>query len=277
MTTIRTLRKGTHSTHKTWAVFFLGLFLCSGSAMPQAPEAKAWSVLVEGLEDKNQGKRAAAVHALGLMPNDIRARRAAEQALLDQSKEVRAAGAEALGFMEARESIPQLKEAINDKESVVVFAATAALFTLGDPAAYEVYYAVLLGEKKSGESLLDSQLKMLKDPKALTQLGVEQGLGFIPFGGISYGLFKSLRKDNVSPLRAAAAVKLATDPDPKSADALRKTTMDKNWMVRSAVVTAIARRGDPDLLDAVLPLLDDENDVVRFTAAATTLRLLARI
>ncbi len=40
-------------------------------------------------------------------------------------------------------------------------------------------------------------------------------------------------------------------------------------MVRSAVVTSIARLGDPDLLDAVLPLLDDKNDVVRFTAAAT--------
>ncbi len=47
-------------------------------------------------------------------------------------------------------------------------------------------------------------------------------------------------------------------------------------MVRSAVVTSIARLGDPDLLDAVLPLLDDKNDVVRFTAAATTLHLLAR-
>lgn len=253
------------------------LILCWSSsaelAFCQTTAQKAWGVLKKGIDSSDDGERVAAIHALGLMPGDIRSRRAAEYALLDETEDVRAAAAEALGVMAAKESIPQLKEALKDKEAAVVFAATASLYSFGDPIANQVYYAVLLGEKKTGESLLDSQLDMLNDPEALINLGIEQGLGYIPFGGISYKAFKRLRRDNVTPLRAAAAIKLANDPDPKSAEALRKATRDEKWRVRAAVVTAIAKRGDPDLLDAVIPLMDDEQDEVRFTAAATTLRL----
>lgn len=91
--------------------------------------------------------------------------------------------------MGAKQSAPKLKDAARDKETEVVFSATNALFQLGDPAAFQVYYAVLTGERKSGESLADSQMKMLKDPKALTNMGLEAGIGFIPFGGISYKVF----------------------------------------------------------------------------------------
>jgi len=73
----------------------------------------------------------------------------AENALQDEKPEVRASGATALGQMGANASVGKLKEAIKDKETEVVFAATSALFVLHDPAAYEVYYAVLTGEKKS--------------------------------------------------------------------------------------------------------------------------------
>ena len=255
---------------------FTAFFLCLGCTLAQKPADKAWSVLTDGLTNSRGAKRAAAVQALGLIPNSTRAREAAEQALSDESEEVRAAAAKALGVMGAKESIPKLKDAINDKAMAVVFAATTALFTLEDPAAYQVYYAVLMGEKKTGEALLDSQLNMLKDPKALTKLGFEQGIGFIPFGGISYSAFKRVRKDDVSPIRAAAARKLARDTDPKSADALRRNTTDKKWLVRAAVVSSLAQRGDPAMLDAVIPLMDDENDVVRYTSAAATLRLLAQ-
>jgi len=48
---------------------------------------------------------------------------------------------------------------------------------------------------------------------------------------------------------------------------------DKKWLVRAAVVDAIAKRGDPSLLKAVWPLLNDDEDTVRFTAAGAILRL----
>jgi HEAT repeat protein len=43
--------------------------------------------------------------------------------------------------------------------------------------------------------------------------------------------------------------------------------------VRASAVSAIAKRGDPELLSAVIPLLDDEEDRVRFNAAAILVKL----
>jgi len=116
-------------------------------------------------------------------------------------------------------------------------------------------------------------MKMLKDPKALSKLGFEAGIGFIPFGGVSYGVFKAVTRDDTSPVRAAAAQKLVSDPDPKSGEALAKTTADPKWLVRAAVANAIAKRDDPALLSAVTPLLDDDNDTVKNVAAAAVIRL----
>ena len=62
-------------------------------------------------------------------------------------------------------------------------------------------------------------------------------------------------------------------PDPKTRDALARMAADDKWMVRAAVVDAIAKRGDRSLLDAVVARLEDENDTVRMTAAATVVRL----
>jgi HEAT repeat protein len=162
---------------------------------------------------------------------------------------------------------------VHDKEAGVVFACASSLLQLGDPSAYRVYYAVLTGERKTGEPLLESQLKMLKDPEALARIGFEQGIGFIPFGGIGLTVFKSFRADNISPVRAAAAQRLVGDPDPASGRALAKAASDEKWLVRSSAVSAIAARGDRSLEDAVIARLDDENETVRFNAAAAIVRL----
>jgi hypothetical protein len=42
----------------------------------------------------------------------------------------------------------------------------------------------------------------------MAQLGFEEGMGFIPFAGIGYEVFKTVTKDDSSPLHAAAATKL---------------------------------------------------------------------
>ena len=173
----------------------------------QAPLEKAWGLLEAGAKDKGYETRSKAIHALGLISQNTRAITLAEAALADEREEVRATAADVLGVMESRQSIPKLKAAVRqEKATSVVFAATNALFTMGDPDAYGVYYAVLTGEKKSGDPLLESQMKMLKDPKALSKLGLEAGIGFIPFGGVSYKVFKTATADTVSPVRAAAAV-----------------------------------------------------------------------
>jgi len=239
----------------------------------QTPVERSWSALNAGLDDKSAETRAKAVRALGLIANNAKAQQLAEKALADPKPEVQAAGAEALGQMGAKSSANRLLEAVKSTDTSVVFAAANALFTLGDPRAYDIYYAVLTGERKTGESLVDSQMKMLKDPKAMAQIGMQAGLGFIPFAGIGMSVFKTATKDDSSPVRAAAAQKLIRDADPKTATALMDAAADKKWLVRAAVVDAIAKRGDASLLKAVWPLLSDENEIVRFNAAAAILRL----
>lgn len=254
------------------------LLLCASCAVAatstaQPPSERAWNVLKQGASDPDDDKRAKAIHALGLLSKNDDARRLAESALSDPKPDVRAVGATALGQIGLRASAAKLKEALKDEETEVVFSATTALFALGDPVAYEVYYAVLTGERKTGDALVQSQLDRLKDPEALAKIGFEAGVGFIPFGGISYKVFRSIREDHATPVRAAAAKKLAADPDPKSGQALAKACSDEKWLVRASAVSAIAERGDEKLISAVIPLLGDPEDIVRFTAAAAVIRL----
>ena len=103
--------------------------------------------------------------------------------------------------------------------------------------------------------------------------GFEQGIGFIPFAGLGYGAFRTITKDDESPVRAAAALKLATDKDPKSGTALTQAAGDAKWVVRAAAIAAIGMRGDAALLKAVVPRLEDKEDTVRFNAAACIIRL----
>jgi len=84
---------------------------------------------------------------------------------------------------------------------------------------------------------------------------------------------ESFRQDTVSPVRAAAAQRLAADPDPASGRALANATKDEQWLVRAAAVSALASRGDRSLAAAVAARLDDENETVRITAAAALVRL----
>jgi HEAT repeat protein len=242
----------------------------------QNPVDKAWNILKQGAAEKSTDKRVMTFRALALLAKNQAAQKMAESGLMDEKPEVRSASASALGQMGAKESISKLHQRVKeDGDAGVVFAAADALFRLGDPAAFQVYYAVLLGEKKTGEGLVDSQMKMLKDPKAMANMGFNVGIGFIPFASAGFGVFKAVTKDDTSPIRAAVATKLAGDPDPRSGEALAKSTADSKWIVRAAVVDAIARRGDPSLLKALVPLLDDDNDSVKFSAAAAVIRLNA--
>ena len=250
-------------------------FAACAALCAQAPADKGWSILKAAAEDKSAERRGRAMMALALVGNNHEARAMAEKGLSDEKEDVRAAAAQTLGRMGSKESIPKLKELAKDSSFSVVMAATNALAELNDPAAFAVYYAILTGEKKTGESLGESQMKMLKDPKALMKMGFEQGIGFVPFGGVSYQVFKTVTKDDTSPVRAAAAVRLAVDPDPKTMQALQDTTKDKKWLVRAAVISSLAKRDDPAALAVITPLMDDENEVVKLNAAAAVIRLSA--
>ncbi len=244
-----------------------------GALAAETPQQQAWDILHAGVNQKSTGKRTQAVRALRLLPDNPEATKMAQTALQDRKPEVRAAAATALGLMGSKESTPELKKALSDKKPAVALAAAHALEVLNDPAGYQVYYDVLTGERKSGEGLVAQQMQTLKDGKKMAELGLEEGLGFIPFADMGFSAVKAVRKDDTSPVRAAAARALIKDQDPRVGQALVRAVSDKSWIVRASALLAIAKRENADLLNAIVPALSDKNGVVRYTAAAAVTRL----
>ncbi len=248
---------------------------CSAQDSSQTPEQAAWTVLNAGLNDNSTDVRGRAANVLGELNGNAKAKDAAIAALKnDKQAAVRAAAAQSLGEMGAKSAIADLHATFDDTDPSVIIAAAHSLIELGDNTGYNVYYAVLTGEQKTGQSLSEQQKKMLKDPKKMASLGVQAGIGFIPFGGLALGGYKMLTRDDTSPVLAAAALMLAKDPDPKSGMALADASANKEkWLVRAAAFDAIARRGDPVLLHAAEAGLKDDKDLVRISAAAAVIRL----
>ena len=242
-------------------------------AKPEKPDHKAWRILKAGITDEKAEKRAKAVNALGLLPGNAFAAKSAIAALGDDKDLVRLAAASALGSMHAVSAKAALQKALEDTQPTVVLAAANSLMLMKDNSAYDVYYEVLTGNMRTNQGLVKEQLKILKDKKKMTQLGIEEGLGFIPFASIGYTVMKTVMKDDSSPIRAVAAKKLALDPDPISGEALVSATSDKSWIVRTAALEAIAQRGDRSLLPKIAGAMDDEREVVRFAAAACVAHL----
>ena len=246
----------------------------SSTETPKSPREQAWAVLNQGLTNSNIEKRARAVAELGLLPEDQQAEDAALTALKDQKPEVRAVAAQALGDMQAKSAKPQLLNALHDDDVTVILSAAHSLVLMGDEAGYNVFYAVLTGQQKSGQSLLAQQKKMLDDPRKLAGLGFQTGLGFVPFGGLGLSAFKLITKDDASPVLAAAAITLAKDSDPKSGQAIADAALQqKKWLVRAAAFDALAKRGDPSLKGTAVSGLQDESDQVQYAAAAAVIRL----
>jgi len=235
---------------------------------------EAWLTLETACAGDKAIDRATATRVLGLIRNDAKATKLAEKALTDPKPEVRAAAAAALGDMHSRRSIPKLEKALDDQDPSVALAAANSLRLMRNESAYEVYSEVLSKQRRSGKGLISSQMSTFSDPKKMAQLGFEEGIGFVPFAGIGWRAIKEVRKDDSSPIRAAAARVLADDPDPAATKVLEDAAGDKSWLVRAAALEALARRGDPSALETVELYLLDDKDVVRYTAAASTLRLM---
>ena len=90
-------------------LFLFAMMLCLPVALVGQTEVeRAWTILEQGVADPRDGTREQAVHALGLLVNDERARQLAESSLADPSPDVRAAAATSLGQIGLGASIPKL-------------------------------------------------------------------------------------------------------------------------------------------------------------------------
>ena len=258
------------------ALTLLLTIVSAAETSPVTPDTReqAWAVLNEGLKHDHASHRMIAVQALSLMAKNRTAERLAMRALKDHDIKVRASAATTLGQLNARQAIPALRQALQDPQIVVVLGAAQALYLMKDPSAYDIYYAILMGDRKSTNGLLQSQLDRLKDPKQMMQLGIQEGISFVPFGGMGYEAFRELKSHNGDSARAAAARFLARDPDQITEDALLQTAVaDKNEEVRLAALDALAERGDPKCIERLAKNLNEDKSAVRYRTAAAILHL----
>jgi HEAT repeat protein len=235
----------------------------------------AWSLLEAGLTQTSAARRVAAVRVLGQIPNEPHAIALAERALKDRSSAVRAAAATALGLMHASAADTKLKQALKDKNLAVAMAAAHALSLLNDPACYDVYYAVYTGARKNNQGLIAQEVKILHDPKQMVEMGVDEGIGFLPYAGSGWEAYQTIMKDKKNSVTAKAALvaALAKDPEPRTGKLLLTVSQNRNWVLRVAALQAIGKRGDPLLLSGIEPRLSDSKLEVRYAAAAAVIRL----
>jgi HEAT repeat protein len=231
--------------------------------------SKAWSILQAGAADESATKRQQAVSALGIVTGSARAAGLAEHALQDPQSAVRRAAVIALGAMGSRSSLPKIKAMLPVSNAEMVVVIAAVLKELNDPEGYEIYYEILTGKRSSGGGILSG----LKDRKTLEKMGIDEAIGFIPFGGIGLGAYEYFKRIGTSGVNAAAAAALASDPEPAAREALIQACFGGKDIVRVAALQALARRGDRSVVENIEPAMYAGTPLVSYTAAAVVAHL----
>lgn len=98
--------------------------------------------------DKTQ-ERSDAISALSVLGSDRRSIELVAKALDDEDQDIRAQAARSLGDMKARAAIPALRKAIDDPSPVVSFDAAQALWKMHDRSGRDLFYDLLLGQRKA--------------------------------------------------------------------------------------------------------------------------------
>lgn len=246
---------------------------------------QAWALLDTTSQSENVRIRTDVIAALSSMRDDPKAIHLIENALDDRHSPVRRIAASSLGAMHAQEAIPHLRQAMNDKNAGVSFAAAEALWRMGDQDGATVFYAVVLGERQVEQGFISSQItnawNELHNPSALADIGIGEASGALlgPFAeGVTVA--RELAKDRGANARALSATILGEHPNPDSEKILEDTLDDKNLAVLVAVAKALGGFDDPALIPRLEPLLSKKTmpvfkhaDALHFMAAAAIIRL----
>lgn len=249
-----------------------------GFAQPSDSD-RARTLIEDSLKDKNPDARKHAVEALGLVGPREPYLSELRSMLDDKDIEVRLATITSLVDLKDTTTLPALETALEADVPEVSFAAAKALWTLHDPKGHDALIDVLSGETKTSSGFVTKQkrdaLRMLHTPKPMFLFAIKQGVAFAPVPGLGAGIssLQGILSDPSVSGRAATALLLATDKDPRVTQALRDALDDKEWSVRAAAAHAIALRNDPALEKDLISLLNDKNQAVRARAAAGYLRL----
>jgi HEAT repeat protein len=254
-------------------ICFAFLFGCGLVSADGKFTNQAWKILQAGVHDKSANKRVQALSALGLLAGDARAIETAELALQDPKSEVRRSAITALGDMGSKASLPKIRALLEHADAKTVVVIAVVLKKFKDPQADDIYYQILTGERKAGGGILDG----LKDKKSLEKMGVEEALGFLPFGGIGIGAYDYFQQNDSSNanVNAVAATALAQHPDPASKKALIEASFGGKEIVQVAALRALANCGDSTVVKDIEPALYSDKSLIRYTAAAAVVHLSA--
>lgn len=240
---------------------------------------QAWSIISDALGDKNPDTRVQAVQSMGLIGVHEPYISTLQAMLDDKDVEVRVATVTSLVDLKNPKTVPALKKALADPIPEVSFEAAKALWTLKDPDGEDALLSVLSGELKASSKFLDKKkretLRMFHTPMPLMFFAIKTGAAFAPVPGLGTGVssLQGILLDPAMSGRAATALLLATDKDPRVLAALLDALQDKEGSVRAAACHAIALRNDRKLEKNLVPLFDDKKAAARLRAAAGYLRL----
>lgn len=259
----------------------LGLIFISGVvAQTTAPvKDQAWGYITDALKDKNPDTRLQAVQSMGLIGVHEPYISTLEGMLDDKDVQVRVATVQSLVDLKNKRTVPALKKALGDPVPEVTFAAAKALYLLKDPDGEDALMSILSRELKTSSGFVTKQirdsLRMLQTPKPLMMFAIKTGVGFAPVPGLGEGIssLQGILADPGMSGRAATALLLATDKDPRVQAALIDALEDKEASVRAAACHALALRNNRKLEANLIPMLDDKRAAVRLRAAAGCLRL----
>ena len=244
-------------------------------------EAKAGSILLEALADKNPDTRKQAVAALSLTASRNPWLSRLIGILEDKDVEVRLVAVSSLSEIKNKAATAALRKALQDEVPEVSFAAAKALWALGDPLGKRALMAVLEGETKTSSGFLSKQkrdaLRMMHTPRAALLFAARQGAAFAPVPGLGSGIasMKAILTDPAVSGRAAAALLLGQQNDPATLQALKNALKEQDTSLRAAAVHSLALKNNVTLRNDIAPLLEDEKEAVRVRAAAGYLRLSA--
>lgn len=252
-----------------------------GNDARQSPRDAAWAAIDKGLKAGDvDHRRQAAVALATIDPTNQKAVDKLLNALKnDKSARMRQQAALALGQMKAKQSIPALKDALEDTDEVA-FAAAKSLTDLGDETGQGLLVAVLSGERKDTAGIMTNARreaeKRLHHPKGLVLMGAEDGIGSM-FGPAAMAVTAVQDISDLhgkgAPGRAAAAAYLVKDPDPYAVTLLEWALTDDSSFVRVEAAKGLGQRGNASSIPKLLPLLQDGKNSVRTMAAAAIIRL----
>ena len=265
-------------------VFVSTLFAQPPAAKPTAPvlvsvKDEAWGYITAALIEKNPDTRLQAVQSMGLIGVHEPYVSTLIGMLNDKDVQVRVATVQSIVDLKNKDTLPALKKALGDPVPEVCFAAAKALYALKDPDGEDALMSILSRELKTSTGFVSKQirdsLRMLQTPKPLMMFAIKTGAGLAPVPGLGEGIssLQGILADPSMSGRAATALLLAPDKDPRVQAALIDALQDKEGSVRAAACHALALRNDRKLESYLIPMLEDKKAAVRMRAAAGCLRL----